>query len=108
MGKKKSKKSSATPFYHFRLFIAGDEPNSRMAKETLKNICDTYLQGNYSLELIDVLEDYNKALENNIYFAPTLIINTHASNFRIVGSLSDTRKLLEILGLSQKEKIIEQ
>lgn len=105
MGKKKS---SAKPIYHLKLFVAGDEPNSRIAIETLKNICDTYLQGNYSLELIDVLKDYNKALENKIYFAHTLIITTPKSQFRIIGSLSNTRKLHEILGLSQKEKILEQ
>lgn len=43
--------------YHFRLFVAGDELNSRKVKDTLYRFCENYLKGNYTLEMIDVLEE---------------------------------------------------
>jgi len=88
------------PRYRFRLFIAGDGPKSQRARETLNHICKTHLKGNYTLEVIDVLEDYKAALDNNILLAPTLIIESHQLQSRIIGSLDDAQKVLEILGLS--------
>ena len=42
--------------YHMRLFVAGDEPNSAIAKESLDRICSIYLNGNCQVEIIDVLK----------------------------------------------------
>ncbi len=91
-------------YYRFSLFIAGDEPNSRIAKENLKGLLEKYLHGNYELEIIDVVKDYRKALEKKVFFAPTLVIDAPDFQSRIVGSLNDTKKLLDILGLSETEE----
>ncbi len=106
-GKKKEKsidrpdKRKKLLYYNLRLFIAGDEPNSRIAKETLENLCKKYLYENYKLEIIDVVKDFKSAIEEKIFFAPTLIIETSEFKSRIVGSLIDKKKLLDILGLSE-------
>jgi circadian clock protein KaiB len=104
MGKEKDKISDSPRTYHFKLFVAGDEPNSRKAKERLKRFCETRLKGNYKLEVIDVLEDYKSALENNILLAPTLVVGGPKPETKIIGSLDDERKILEVLGISEAEE----
>lgn len=82
-----------------RLFVAGDHPNSRIAKDTLQRICEQYLQGRYRLEVVDVLEDFRPAMEENVLVAPTLVIYGSSSPIRLVGSLSDPSRLLKTLGI---------
>lgn len=89
--------------YHFRLFVAGDEPNSRKAKDTLRRFCETYIKENYKIEEIDVLRDFKSALENNILLAPTLVI-LEPVEAKIIGSLDDERQIVDILGLSGREE----
>lgn len=102
MGKEKDLDSQR--IYHFKLFVAGDEPNSRKAKESLTRICGNYLREKYVIEVIDVLKDYKSALENNILLAPTLVIVAPQGETKIIGSLNDERKILEVLGLSEGEE----
>lgn len=90
--------------HHFQLFIAGNEPNSKKALEVIKRLGEIHLQGNYTLEVVDVLKNYQEALKNNIFLAPTLIIKSPLPETRIAGSLSDIRKLHEILGLLKDEE----
>lgn len=97
-------KSIDSSHYHLRLFIAGDEPNSRQAKETLHRLCETYLKDHYTLEVVDVLEDYRAALENQILVAPTLIMAAPPPPITIIGSLSDVRQVLHALGLPASEE----
>lgn len=98
------KNRKKTTKYHFKLFIADEEPNSMSALKTLNNICENYFKKrDYTIEIIDVLKDYKKALENNILLAPTLIIITPQSQYKIVGSLEETRRFLDILGLNNNK-----
>ena len=90
--------------YHMKLFVAGDDRNSRMARETLQHICETMLKGDYTLEIIDVLQDFETALEYNVLVAPTLIITSTQPPITIIGSLGETNKVLKALGLSKREE----
>lgn len=98
------KRSNPPTHFHLRLFVAGDEPNSRKAKETIKDLCKTHLKNKYKLEVVDVLEDYKSALENNILLAPTLMIISPPPQVKIIGSLNDTHKVLDALGLKESEE----
>lgn len=69
-----------------RLFVAGNQPNSRLARQTLERICKEHLQGRCRLEVVDVLEDFRPALEENVLAAPTLVIYEASSQIRVVGS----------------------
>jgi len=89
--------------YHLRLFIAGNEPNSRLAKQTLQTLCETYLKENYTLEVVDVLQDYEAAIENRVLVAPTLIVVAPEPPATIIGSLSNIQKVLNALGLPESE-----
>lgn len=101
---KGSEKPEGIKRYHFRLFVAGDEPNSRRAKEALNRFCEVYLKKNYKIEIVDVLKDFRSALENNVLLAPTLLILEPPMGTKLIGSLNDERRLLEVLGLSEGRK----
>lgn len=98
---KKLESKDNPPRYHFQLYIAENEPNSQKALEVIKRVGEKYLRGRYTMEVIDVLKHYRSALANNILLAPTLIIKSPPPEIKIVGSLHNIRKLLEILGLPE-------
>ena len=103
MASAKRKQTRAGPTnatqYHLRLFVAGDEPNSAIAKESLDKICSTYLNGNCQVEIIDVLKDFRPALEERVLVTPALVILEPGPRTVIFGNLADTGKVLAALKL---------
>ena len=80
--------------YVLRLFVAGMSPKSLMAIENIKRICYTYLEGRYQLEVIDVYQQPFLAKDGQIVAAPTLIKELPPPLRKLVGSMSDTRRVL--------------
>lgn len=89
-------------FYRLRLFIAGDEPNSAQAKAALTRLCDKYLRGRCEIQIVDVFEDYQAAIDYGVSVVPTLIVESPLPARTVVGSLSDENKVLAALGLAQE------
>jgi len=58
--------------YILRLFVAGEEANSKQAGENLMKICEEHLKGDYKIEFVDVLNDFEAALKSNILLTPAL------------------------------------
>jgi len=85
--------------FRFRLYIAGDAPNSAQAMFNLEEVCRIYLPKRHSVEIIDVFRDPQRALADGIFMTPTLIKLTPAPMRRIVGALSHTPTVLQTLGL---------
>ncbi len=85
--------------YHLQLFVAGDEPNSRRARDNLARICRDHLEGRCELEVLDVLDDFREALANNILVAPTLVIREPGPRVTVVGDFSDEPHVLSALRL---------
>lgn len=83
--------------YVLRLFVAGDEMNSTMAKTNLQQLCETHLRGRYEIQIVDVFEDFKTALECGVLVTPTLLLVAPPPPVTILGNLSDTPKVL--LGL---------
>jgi len=96
------KAAGAGPFYRFRLFVAGDEPNSVKARAVLSRLCHQRLKGRCDVQVVDILEDYQAALDHHVLVVPALIVETPLPERTIVGSLSDEGKLLAALGLTEK------
>lgn len=84
--------------YKLRLFIAGHEPNSVLARKKIREICAAHLEDNYELELIDVFEDFSAAVEERVVVTPALLIDA-PTKARVLGNLQDTAKVLAALGL---------
>ena len=92
------------PLLHmFRLYVAGDTPNSTLAKTNLGAICRAHLPGKYRIELVDVLRDPGRALTDGIFMTPCLLKLTPSPVRMIVGTLSRSDSLLEALGLSAED-----
>ncbi len=82
----------------FRLYVAGNSPNSQRALDNLKHFCSLHLADSHQTEVVDVLEDPEQALQNKVFLTPQLIIFSPPPVRIIVGNLSDTTALLSIIG----------
>jgi len=94
--------TGGAPLYRFRLFVAGDEPNSLKAKAVLSRLCDEHLKDRCEIRIVDVFEDYEAAIDYGISVVPALIVEAPPPPRTIVGSLSDEDKVLAALGLHGK------
>jgi circadian clock protein KaiB len=89
--------------FMFRLFVAGSEFHSKMAKDNLTKLCQAHINVPYQIETVDVLESHQTALENNIFLTPALIRVSPAPAITIFGDLSDTEEVIKALGLEGDE-----
>lgn len=80
--------------YLLKLYITGTNPRTELAIANLKRICETELEGEYSLEIIDVIEDPEAAEQDRILATPTLIKQLPPPLRRVIGDLSDRDKVL--------------
>lgn len=82
-----------------RLFITGATPNSIRAVANIKQICEHYLKGRYSLEIIDVYQQPEIAEREQLVALPLLIKKMPLPQRKIIGDLSDLEKVLKGLGI---------
>lgn len=80
--------------YLLKLYVTGANPRTERAIANLQQICDAELEGRYSLEIIDVLEDPEAAERDRVLATPTLIKELPPPLRRIIGDLSDRAKVL--------------
>jgi circadian clock protein KaiB len=80
--------------YVLKLYITGQTPRSTRALENLKRICEQHLAGRYELEVIDIYQHPETAAEAQIIAAPTLLKVLPEPLRRIIGDLSDEKKVL--------------
>ncbi len=86
--------------WQLRLYVAGQTPKSLVAFANLKNICEEYLNGQYSIEIIDLSKQPHLAIEDNIVALPTLVRKLPEPIKKIIGDLSNTEKVLVGLHIS--------
>lgn len=86
--------------YLFRLYIAGESFNSKLAFNNLSAICRDRLPGSYAIDVVDVFRDPKRALADGIFMTPTLLILSPPPVRKIVGTLSDTQIVMIALGLN--------
>jgi len=80
--------------WNLRLYVAGQTPKSVMALANLKRICDEHMQGKYSVEVIDLMENPQLARRDQIVAIPTLVRELPSPLKRIIGDLSNTERVL--------------
>ena len=85
-----------------RLYVADGAPNSAQAIANLEAICRQYLQGNYQLEIVDVLKQPFRALADGVMVTPSLIKLSPPPVVQVVGNLNDKNQVLLALGLTGK------
>jgi circadian clock protein KaiB len=82
-----------------RLYIAGRAPNSVRAMANLDAICREYLPGNPPAEIVDILTEPLRALEDGVLVTPTLLRLSPSPAVWIVGDLSQKSQVLLALGI---------
>jgi len=82
-----------------RLFITGASPNSARAISNIRKICELHLKNRYSLEIIDVYQQPERALVEQLVALPLLIKKAPGPERRLLGDLSDEKKVLKGLGI---------
>lgn len=87
--------------YVLRLYVSGTTPRSSTAINNIVAICDRYLKGRYSLEVVDLYQQPERALEADVLAAPTLVKETPAPTRRMVGDMSNTERVLYSLNISR-------
>lgn len=91
--------------YLLKLYVTGTSPRTEMAIANLRRLCEHDLQGEYELEVIDVLEDPQAAEDARILATPTLIKQLPPPLRRVIGDLSDKDKVL--LGLEVRRDTVK-
>jgi len=90
---------SSSGTQQFILFVSGMSHKSGNAIENIRKLCDTYLANRYELQIVDISRDKQMAVDYQIIAIPTLIRIQPLPKRTILGDLSDTQKILQILDL---------
>ena len=85
--------------YVLRLYVAGSTPQSSRAITNIKRICESHLKDRYILTVVDLYEHRERAREDQIMVAPTLVRQSPLPLRRLIGDLSQTERVLAALDL---------
>ena len=86
-----------------QLFVAGMSQKSMEAIGNIKQLCDTYFEGAFELEIIDLYKNPEAAHINQVVFSPSLIKQLPPPKKTLVGDFSNTAKVIKGLGIKVKE-----
>lgn len=85
--------------YALCLYVAGQTPNSIVAIANLHRLAKTHLEGRYTIEVIDLYQQPERAREDRILAVPTLIRKLPPPMRQVIGNLADTERVLVGLDL---------
>jgi circadian clock protein KaiB len=80
--------------WELRLYVAGKTPKSITALKNLQKYCEEYLQGQYKIEVVDLLVQPQLAEGDQIFAVPTLVRKVPEPIRKIIGDLSNEEKVL--------------
>jgi len=95
--------------YELRLYIAGQTPKSITALQNINKYCKEHLDGNYTIEVIDLLKNPQLAEGDQIFAIPTLVRKFPEPLRKIIGDLSNEERVLvglNIRALDKEKKIM--
>lgn len=85
--------------FMLRLYIVGQSPKSQAAISNLQQFVGEHISDRCHIEITDVLVNPELAISDNIIATPTLVRRHPLPMRKIIGDLSDTNKVLQILSL---------
>ena len=92
-------KITANEGWILRLYVAGKTPRCASAEENLRKVCEEHMDGDYRIEIVDLLENPTLAQGDQILAVPTLVRKLPTPVRRIIGDLSNTERVLVGLDL---------
>jgi circadian clock protein KaiB len=84
-----------------RLYIAGNAPNSLIARRNLDAALGSIDPDSYRLEVIDCMTDPMRTLGDGIVVTPTLRRTAPEPEATVIGTLSDADSLRHIIGIGE-------
>ena len=90
--------------FRLRLYVAGSTPQSSRAITNIKTICETHLKDRYVLTVVDLYEQKERAQDDHIEVTPTLIRQWPLPERRVIGGLSQTKRVLAALDLTPSRR----
>jgi circadian clock protein KaiB len=99
---RRKKPASRKELWELRLYVAGQTTKSVAAFSNLKKLCEEYLPGKYTIEVVDLLKNPHLARGDQIVAIPTLVRKLPEPIRKIVGDLSDRENTLVGLQLRPK------
>ena len=85
--------------WQLRLYVTGRSPKCVRALANLQHACTHWLPGRHHIEVVDLLDDPRRAVEDQIVAVPTLV-KAHPPPIRkIVGDFSDTDSQYLLFGM---------
>ena len=90
--------------YALKLYVAGQTPKAVRAFSNLRKICDEHLEGRYTIEIIDLVENPQLGRGDQILALPTLVRKLPTPIKKIIGDLSNTERVLVGLDLRERQK----
>jgi circadian clock protein KaiB len=90
--------------YQLRLYLSGKTERSNKEIEDLTSLLKDKLRGQYTLQIINIIEAPDLAEKDQIVVTPTLVKRSPSPMRRIVGDLSKGEKVLAALGLTSEEE----
>jgi circadian clock protein KaiB len=88
-----------------RLYVAGDGPNSVAARTNIRRLLAHCEPSTYSLEIVDCLREPTRTLQEGVLVTPTLVRFEPKPGRTIIGTLSDSERVLETLGIDSPAKV---
>jgi circadian clock protein KaiB len=83
----------------FRLYVAGEAPNSILALHNLKAICQKFYRDDYRIDVVDVLLSPERAWAEGVIVTPMVLRVSPEPVVKIIGNLNNTDQVLGALGL---------
>ena len=103
-GKASANSKSKPEMWNLRLYVAGQTPKSIAAFANLKKICEEHLKGQYTIEVVDLLENPKLAKGDQILAIPTLVRKLPPPIRKIIGDLSNTERVIVGLDMYPREE----
>ena len=85
---------NALDLYRLRLYVTGQSHLSQRAIGNLRRMCEANLQGEYEMEVVDILDEPQAAETNRILATPVVIKDTPPPRRRVLGDLSDWESVM--------------
>jgi circadian clock protein KaiB len=87
-------KNGARRTWRLRLYVAGQTPKSISALANLTRLCEEHLAGRYRIEIVDLVKQPQLARRDEIVVIPTLVRQLPPPIRKIIGDLSNQKKVL--------------
>lgn len=86
----------------FCVYVMEGYQSCHLALENLTGLCERYLLGRYSIEIIDITANPEVAVRENILAIPTIVRTQPLPPLKIVGDLTDIKICARLLGMSDQ------